>query len=60
MAIKETHEIELNEPQWEYLSRMKEKYALEDESKAIRVLIEFARHENEEERIFQTIRCHGC
>jgi hypothetical protein len=61
MSQKEQCTIDLKERQRDYLRRMVETHNLPDESKAIRILIDFAMHEPaEEERIFTTIRCAGC
>ena len=45
----------------EYLERMRAKYDLPDLSKTVRILVDFAMHErDEEERIFTQMRCSGC
>lgn len=51
----------LKERQLNYIRRMTEKYDLPDEGKTVRILIDFAMHETEEEeRIFTVMRCSGC
>ncbi len=61
MADKTPRTFELKERQISYIRRMTEKHGLPDESKAIRILIDFALHEpDEEERIFTVMRCSGC
>ncbi|MHC5115169.1 MAG: hypothetical protein ACYTGP_12165 [Planctomycetota bacterium] len=58
---KNPHTIELKQRQLEYLERMVKKHGLPDVSKAVRILVDFALHEaDEEERIFTKMRCSGC
>ena len=53
--------IALKERQYEFLKQMVEKYQLEDESKTLRCLIDFAIGSPEsQDDIFQTIRCFSC
>ncbi len=53
--------VELKEEQYEFLKKIAEKYSLQDESKAIRCLIDFARQESDQEKaIFEEIRCLHC
>lgn len=53
--------VELSETQAQYLQAMVQKYDLEDEGKAIRCLINFAREETAQEaNIFEEIRCFDC
>ena len=59
--IKQPHPIELKQRQVEYLERMTKKHGLPDVGKAVRILVDFALHEtDEEERIFAKLRCSGC
>ena len=61
MAIKQEHTVALKERQIQYLDRMVEKYGLPDRGKAIRILVDFAMHETDDEkRIFEDTRCSGC
>jgi hypothetical protein len=62
MAVnKQEYTFELNDRQHQFLGRMVEKWSLPDEGKAIRCLIDYAMHESDEEqRIFEPIRCSGC
>ncbi len=50
----------LYEDQLNFLKNMVEKYDLPDESKALRILIDFARTEGDLEQIFTEIRCTHC
>lgn len=53
--------IELKEDQHEYLREMAEKYALQDLSKAVRCLINYARENSDlEGSIYEEIRCLYC
>ncbi len=53
--------LELKEDQYQYLTEMVDKYSLDDESKALRCLINFAIEEaDHEESIFDEIRCRHC
>ena len=55
------HTVELKQRQFEFLTRMKEKYGLPDESKVVRVLINHAILETGREReIFEEVRCLDC
>lgn len=61
MSDKKTYSVELKEEQWAYLSSMAKKYDLEDASKAIRCLVDFARVETKREKeLFDEVRCLGC
>ena len=43
-----------------YLERAAERFELEDASKALRVLLDFAIYEGDQERIYTKIRCKRC
>jgi hypothetical protein len=61
MSDLRTYTVELKERQFEYLTRMMEKYELPDESKVLRVLINHAIVETEREReVFEEVRCVDC
>ncbi len=61
MAAKTPHTIDLKDRQYEYLERMIAKHDIPDVGKAVRILVDFAMHEREEEdRIFTKMRCSGC
>ena len=54
-------EIELKRGHYEYLEKIAEKHGMPDVSKALRVLVNFAMHEaDEEDRIFGQSRCTDC
>ncbi len=53
--------VQLKERQRAYLRRMAEAHNLPDESKALRVLLDFAiQEEDMEDRIFGEMRCLDC
>ena len=53
--------VQLKERQRAYLRRMAETHNLPDESKALRVLLDFAiKEEDLEDRIFTEMRCLDC
>ena len=65
MSEKTEHTVELKDRQFEYVQRMTEKYGLPDDSKTLRILIDYVMHEAihepaDEERIFTQIRCSDC
>lgn len=55
---KVTYEIQ--EDQQEWLDDMATQYNLPDASKALRVLLDFAMEDGDNEHIFDTIRCRHC
>ncbi|MCA8961938.1 MAG: hypothetical protein KDC38_15540 [Planctomycetes bacterium] len=61
MAPNENHSIQLKAKQHEYLKAMVEKYDLDDASKAVRILINYAIDTPDvESDIFDEIRCLDC
>ena len=59
--MNEEHAIELKPRQYEYLKEICKKYSVDDPSKAIRCLINFAMQESEHEAaIFDEVRCLDC
>ena len=61
MAGKTAREVELRDRQWEYLQQMADRYDIPDVSKAIRVLIDFAAENPDQElTIFNEKRCLDC
>ena len=57
----EEYRIELKESQHQYLQEMIEKYGIEDLSKAIRILVDYATEEKElETKIWEDERCLHC
>lgn len=60
MYEKTTVELSMNEDQRVWLREMAAKHHLPDESKALRVLLDFAMFSGDESEIFETIRCRRC
>ena len=61
MQEKERYEVFLNKHQMSFLEEMAEKFGLEDRSKALRCLVNYAIDETDEiDRIFDEIRCLDC
>lgn len=52
--------FELYEEQQKWLAKMQEEFGLPNESKTLRVLIEFARAAADPDVIFNDIRCTRC
>lgn len=53
--------VELKERQWEYLEEMTKKYDIQDASKTLRCLINYAIESgDQEEDIYEEIRCLDC
>lgn len=59
-GIKTEYKFELNEDQVNWLQEMKEKYALFDEDKALRIVLDYVRDEADHTAIFSEIRCNHC
>lgn len=58
---KASYEVALEKHQMAFLEEMADKYGLEDASKAIRVLVNFAiDEEGERDRVFGEVRCLDC
>jgi len=54
------HEFVINTDHEDWLKEMAQKHSLEDENKALRILIDFAMEDGDEESIFESIRCKRC
>ena len=59
-GIKTEYKFELNEDQVNWLQEMKEKYALFDEDKALRIVLDYVRDEADHTAVFAEIRCNHC
>ena len=51
---------ELNADQVDWIKEMVEKYELEDQNKALRVVLDFVMSEADEGSVFEDIRCNHC
>lgn len=56
--VEQSYSINTDHQDW--LEQMVKKYRLKDEAKAIRVLLDFAMTEGDEETLFKKIRCLRC
>ena len=59
-GIKETYSFELNSDHFEWLKEMTDKYALDDEGKALRIVLDFVKDEADLDTVFEEIRCNHC
>ncbi len=59
-GMKVEHTFEINPDHLEWLQEMAETYALPDEGKALRILLDYAMSEGDRDLIFDEIRCHHC
>jgi len=58
--IKTTHSFELNEDHMTWLKAMTEKYALDDEGKALRIVLDYVQEADDFDAVFEEIRCNHC
>ena len=59
-GIKTTYSFELNESHMTWLQAMTEKYALDDEGKALRIVLDYAQETDDADSVFEEIRCNNC
>ena len=59
-GFKETHTYELNDDHAEWLKEMAEKYMLDDEGKALRIVLDYVMQEADHDEVFEEMRCHHC
>lgn len=52
--------LEIETDQLEWLKSMAETYSLPDASKALRVVLDYAIQDADEEQIFMSMRCRRC
>jgi len=53
-------EFEINPDAFEMLTRITERYNLQDASKALRCLLDYAATDGDWDEIFKTVRCRRC
>lgn len=58
--IKTTYSFELNEDHMTWLKAMTEKYALDDEGKALRIMLDYVQEADDFDAVFEEIRCNHC
>jgi len=59
-GIKEEHTYDLNADHIAWLKEMNEKFSIDDESKALRIVLDYVMEEAEQETVFEVIRCNHC
>ncbi len=59
-GIKQKYSLELNEDQMEWLQKMVSQYALDDEGKALRIILDYVQDEADLDTVFEVIRCNHC
>jgi len=59
-GVKTEYTFELKVGQVEWLHEMSEKYALFDEDKALRVVLDYVMEEADQSGVFENIRCNHC
>ncbi len=59
-GIKVEHTFELNDDHVEWLQEMAAKYALDDEGKALRIVLDYMKEEADQSTVFEEIRCNHC
>ena len=59
-GFKEAYTYELNHDHAEWLKEMAEKYMLEDENKALRIVLDYVMQEADHDEVFEEMRCHHC
>lgn len=52
--------VEIQSDQHEWLAEMATQYGLPDSAKAMRILLDYAMQEADQDELFETIRCHHC
>lgn len=58
---KQTYEIELNPDQMEFIRTAKEKYSIADESKVVRIMVDYLlTNQGVHETVFNQTRCLRC
>ena len=59
-GIKKKYSFELNDDQVTWLQEMVESHSLEDEGKALRVVLDYIKEEANLDDVFKKIRCNHC
>lgn len=59
-GMKVEHTFEINEVHADWLKSMAEKHGLDDEGKALRIVLDFCMHECDDGALFGEIRCNHC
>jgi len=59
-GIKPSYSVELNNDQITWLKQMTEKYSIDDEGKALRIVLDFVQEEADLDAVFEEVRCGHC
>jgi hypothetical protein len=59
-GIKSKHSFDLNNDHITWLKEMVEVYSLEDEGKALRIILDYIKEEADLDAVFEEIRCNHC
>lgn len=59
-GIKVSEKLEINKDHLDWLRQMAEEYGLFDVDKALRVVLDYAIQEGDQETIFTEVRCNHC
>lgn len=59
-GIKVEQTFELNDDHIAWLKAMTEKFSIDDEAKALRIVLDYVMDEAEPETVFEEIRCNHC
>ena len=59
-GIKVEHTFELNDDHVEWLKKMAAKYALDDEGKALRIVLDYMKEKADQSTVFEEVRCNHC
>ena len=60
-GVKTTYQIDLTGDQYQFLQSAKEQYKIPDESKAVRIVIDYLMSNPQiQESVFSESRCLGC
>jgi len=59
-GLKTEHTFELNDDHLTWLRAMTEEYALSDEGKAVRIILDYVMEGSDSEDIFTEVRCNHC
>ena len=59
-GIKVEQTFQLNDDHVDWLKEMTKKYALDDEGKALRIVLDYVKEEADQATVFEEIRCNHC
>ncbi|HEB27764.1 MAG TPA: hypothetical protein ENI05_08305 [Porticoccus sp.] len=59
-GVKVEHTFDLNEDHIAWLKGMTDKFSIEDEGKAMRIVLDYVMEEAALETVFEVIRCNHC